>query len=245
MVRATMTDPAPSATVILARDAAHAPEFLMVKRVQGGAFGGAHVFPGGVLEPADSDLVGDEAAARQRLNLADNALAYFSAALRELFEETAILLTDPVPHADARLALRDALLDGQLTWPDLLREHGFDPRLDALRYVSFWVTPPTLSRRFSTRFFFAVSDNDQEAVACNRELLDCEWLSAAETIARADAGELKLHPPTLLTLHELKKHSSLDALNAWASRKEEGGVTCIEPASADPGEVQRAVEALR
>ena len=240
-----MTDPAPSSTVILARDTAAAPEFLMVERVGGGAFGGAHVFPGGVLEPVDRELAGDEAAARRRLGLANSALAYYSAALRELFEETAILLADPVPDVDARTELRDALLDGQLTWAGMLNENNLDPRLDTLRYVSFWVTPKTLPRRFSTRFFFAAMDDEQEPRACQRELVDCEWLSAERALARADSGELKLHPPTLLTLHELKKHRSLKALKAWATRREQNGVDCIEPQSADPGEVQRAVEALR
>jgi ADP-ribose pyrophosphatase YjhB (NUDIX family) len=46
----------PSSTVVLARDGAHAPELLLVRRHERSAFGGAHAFPGGVLEDADAQV---------------------------------------------------------------------------------------------------------------------------------------------------------------------------------------------
>lgn len=236
-----------SSTVILARAGAIAPEFLLVERVSGGAFGGAHVFPGGVVERNDNETCVDvlsEADAQARLGATSNALAFYSAAVRELFEETAILLSKPVPAAPLRLQLRDSLLASTLDWKGMLQQYGITPAFHALRYVSFWVTPKTMTKRFATRFFFAVSPADQEAVACGRELRACEWMTAEAALQRAANKELKLHPPTMLTLGELKKHQSIDALIAWSERRESQGVACIAPDSADPAVVRQAIKAL-
>ena len=48
--------PRPAATLILLRPSAPGPEVLMLQRTQSAAFlGGAYVFPGGSLDPQDSD----------------------------------------------------------------------------------------------------------------------------------------------------------------------------------------------
>ena len=48
--------PRPAATLILLRPSALGPEVLMLQRTQSAAFlGGAYVFPGGALDPQDSD----------------------------------------------------------------------------------------------------------------------------------------------------------------------------------------------
>ena len=45
----------PAATVILTRDSAHGIEVLMMRRSHKAAFmGGAHVFPGGAVDPSDA-----------------------------------------------------------------------------------------------------------------------------------------------------------------------------------------------
>jgi len=96
------TDPrvagaAPSATVVLARERRDAVEVLLVKRHGRTAFGASHVFPGGLVGPQDRAVhvrcagrSGREAAVC--LGVAEGALDYYSAAIRELFEETGVLL---------------------------------------------------------------------------------------------------------------------------------------------------------
>jgi 8-oxo-dGTP pyrophosphatase MutT (NUDIX family) len=243
----TMSEARNSSTVILARPGDTAPEFLLVERVSGGAFSGAHVFPGGVIEDVDfSPIEGllSEAEAQLHLGTDEYALAFYSAAVRELFEETTILLADSTLTASARVQLRDALLGSQIDWTGMLQQHAITPAFNALNYVSFWVTPKTMPRRFATRFFFAINPADQDAVACGRELRGCEWMSAEVALERAANQEITMHPPTLLTLGELKKHRSIDALIAWSERRQSEGVVCIAPDSADPDVVQRAIEAL-
>ena len=90
--------PRPSATVVLLREGEGHPKLLMVKRRAGDAFGDSYAFPGGVVDHDESDVHGlidgktaDEAAAI--LGISKNALDYYSAAIRELFEEIAGLFT--------------------------------------------------------------------------------------------------------------------------------------------------------
>ena len=86
----------PSSTVVLVRDADAVPELLMMRRHERSSFGGAFAFPGGVLEPADNQIAewcdGVTPSEAARLLSDDDGLAYFSAAIRELFEESGVLL---------------------------------------------------------------------------------------------------------------------------------------------------------
>ena len=89
----------PSSTVVLAREVAGEPEIFMVRRHENLSFGAAHAFPGGVVDPGDSNVhqfcVGlDAEDADSRLGVQGNGLDYYSAAIRELFEESGVLLAD-------------------------------------------------------------------------------------------------------------------------------------------------------
>ena len=105
---ASVPAPRPSSTVVLVRDTADAPEVFMVKRHASASFGSAYAFPGGVLESSDSAVhdhcVGPDAAAANRLlDVDDGGLDYFSAAIRELFEESGVLFgTTPLPTPRSR-----------------------------------------------------------------------------------------------------------------------------------------------
>ena len=133
----------PSSTVVLARDAGAAPELLLVRRHERSSFGGAFAFPGGVLEPADyavndhcDGILGRDA--NECLGDGD-ALAYFSAAIRELFEESGVLLaTAGRTGTDLELA-RDKLNRGQLDWAEFLEINDVSLRCGELCYFSFWI----------------------------------------------------------------------------------------------------------
>src|SRR5690606_29449777 len=145
--------PRPAATIILLRQARtvrEGIEVLMLKRTQNAAFlGGAYVFPGGSLDAADADprvlarvpgLSAGEADARLGI---PGALAYYVAAVRECFEEAAILLLrdergNPLdPDRAARLARHrnDPFLEF------IERENLFIPAGE-LAYYGHWITAP-------------------------------------------------------------------------------------------------------
>lgn len=147
-------------TVILLRDGDAGLETLMLERPQTSrAFGGAWVFPGGKVDPADR-LAPDGTV------LHDGAAAS-AAGLRELAEETGQCL-DP----------------GELVW------------------LSQWTPLQDIPRRFRTWFMVAAAASTQ-VVINPAEHISHLWISPSQALARHARGELKLIPPTWVTLHHL------------------------------------------
>lgn len=222
--------PRPAATVILLREAASAPEILLLKRNRSTGFvPGAYVFPGGRVDHAD----GSEAAsarwtelsveeAGRRLGIGPGgpvtALAFYTAAVREAFEETGLLLTRPFASVDSPespfSAGRDALLEDRGSWPGFLENHEL--RMDGrrLEYVAHWVTPVVEPRRYDTRFFAAVVPEGSEARIDPREMVDAVWLRASDALDRHEAGDLPMIFPTIRTLEDLAHFTSTEALLA-------------------------------
>jgi 8-oxo-dGTP pyrophosphatase MutT (NUDIX family) len=230
--------PVDSATVILLRQpvAGRLEVLLVARHASSRAFGGAHVFPGGVLEAADrapevlqamaSDVSPDRARAILGEDLApDAALAYFAATIRELFEEAGILLAD---HAGSRLgfadpAIRDrfaahrrALVDGTFGFTELIRRERLLLRASDLLYFSRWITPVQAPRRYDARFFVAAVPPDQTPLHDDRETTSAEWWTPAEALAGAAAGTLVLTPPTARTLEELGELGDMERVFASA-----------------------------
>jgi 8-oxo-dGTP pyrophosphatase MutT (NUDIX family) len=195
---------------VLVRDAGDGPEALLLRRPHGSSFAAsAWVFPGGIVDPEDAavgrTMLGDspdEWARRLEIPAAD-AVAFVAAALREAWEETGILLSDPAPDPDAVRAARERLLAGDLTLDAALREG--DLRLDArgVVYIAHWITPEPETRRYDTRFFLAVVPPGTTCDLLGDELTEARWVRPAAAVDHHAAGELRLLPPTVHTLHRL------------------------------------------
>jgi 8-oxo-dGTP pyrophosphatase MutT (NUDIX family) len=239
----------PSSTVVLARAAAAAPELLLVRRHERSAFGGAHAFPGGVLEPADSRVAdhctGITAGDANALLSVDRGLDYFSAAVRELFEESGVLLAKVGRPGVDLGAARDALNDGTLDWQSFVAGNEVQLHCDALHYFGFWITPEALPRRFSTRFFLAAMPADQDATHCGGELTDSCWMTAGDALAACRSDSILLHFPTIRTLESLAGCDSLAALIEWAESRARAGVPCIFPKIEKRGDEARVIVAGR
>ena len=230
--------PLPSATVVVARGRRGAPELLLVERHANAPFGASHVFPGGLVEPQDLAVdrrcEGVSAADAGRcLGLEEGALGYYSAAVRELFEETGVLLArdgnGATPLGEPFPEDRERLLKGELAWPLFLEHRGLSLATDRLRYFAWWVTPVARSARFSTRFFLAEMPEGQRARHDGRELTDSFWITAEEALAAGCRGEIRLPPPTCATLRSLAGCTGMGELRTWAARRSEAGVRCILP----------------
>ena len=223
----------PSSTVVLARVGVNAPELLLVQRHERSAFGGAHAFPGGVLEDADAQVAdhctGMTAAEADALLNVTAGLSWFSAAIRELFEESGVLLASVGRPGIDLGAVRDALNDGTLDWQDFVRDNALQLHCDALNYFSFWITPEALPRRFSTRFFLAAMPAGQDAAHCGGELTDSCWMTAQDALTACREGAIRLHFPTIRTLEALARHGTVDELLDWAASCARDGVPCIFP----------------
>jgi 8-oxo-dGTP pyrophosphatase MutT (NUDIX family) len=223
-----------ASTVVLLRPASRF-EVLLVRRSDSVAFmGGAHVFPGGRVDAADrieglDDIADGAAAAGDAMNDLGpaDAVAHHVAALRELFEETGILLagTDHGVVATDGLANerfaehRRALLGGTRSLAEIVRLERLRLALHELTYFAHWVTPEIEIKRFDTRFFIARAPASQTPLHDNSELTDCEWLDPEDAIARCRNGGILLPPPTWTTLSALARFPNIDAALAWAGRR--------------------------
>lgn len=204
----------------------------MVRRHEKSSFGAAHAFPGGVVDKEDKAVhdycTGITArTADANLGVREVGLDYYSAAIRELFEESGVLLADTGAVAEDLEAARDALNDGSDNWEDFVKRNRLALHCERLHYISHWITPTPLRKRYSTRFFLAVMPDDQVARHCGGELTESCWSTASDALAAGRAGDIRLHFPTIKTLESVARHKTFDELVDWASSCVEWGVTSI------------------
>jgi len=238
-VSAPPATPRPSSTVIVlgeARDAEGPFSVLLLERHGSIAFPGATAFPGGVVEAGDAEVPGARLPAAQRWappaegDRPPEALAYWVAALRELFEETGILLAArdgrllEGPLAPELAALRARVAAGE-RFAGVLASAGLVPATDALFYFARWITPVTNPRRWDTRFLVARLPAGQEPVADGTETVSCTWMSPRAALGAYQAGRIVLIPPTVRTLDDLARFPSIDAVLADAAGRVVRAVT--------------------
>jgi len=205
--RITPATPRDASTVMVLRpggvneDGGAGVEVLMLRRVAAMKFApGAYVFPGGSVDPADSDPeIGwhgpDPAEFGARLGApAEMARALVCAAVRETFEESGVLFAGPpgggpvaAPSGPSWEADREALAAGAVTLAGLLSRRGLVLRADLLVPWARWITPEGEPRRFDARFFAAALPAGQEAVGHEAEADHVAWLRPADALHAAKA----------------------------------------------------------
>jgi 8-oxo-dGTP pyrophosphatase MutT (NUDIX family) len=238
-IRSNSVPARPSATIVLLRDFGSGPELLMVRRRAGDAFGGSYAFPGGVLDADESSarafccgVTVDEADAM--LQVTEGGLDFYSAAIRELFEETGMLLArsgggDWATDSPRLQELRGKVDQATLAWPKFLEAQKLHMACDALHYFAHWETPLNRPKRWSTRFFIAEAPSGQDASHDGSELTGFRWASAAEALSSARSGDMKLPFPTIRTLKMLAEFNSADSVLDWARKRTRDGVDKIRP----------------
>jgi 8-oxo-dGTP pyrophosphatase MutT (NUDIX family) len=203
---------------------------------------GAHVFPGGSVDDGDRDAALEsmcrgrtDAEASATLGLPKGGLSFWVAAVRECFEEAGVVLAYPrppgkdrEPSADvespamldtsdpavlARFAAhRDELNAGSARFVDVCRTEGLELATDALHYISRWITPGFMPKRFDTRFFVCAAPPGQVAVHDDGETIATVWVRPADALDRSQRGELDLLPPTLANLKTVGQFATTAAL---------------------------------
>lgn len=230
------SDPRPASTVVVLRDSPAGPEVFMVRRHERTVFmGGAHVFPGGRVDAVDHE--GDHAwcdgvshAARQLDTLAaSEAVAYHVAATRELFEEAGVLLARDAAGRFVSLASaadharfrhdREEVHAGRATLRTVVDRERLRLALDTLILFAHWVTPPIDTRQFDTRFFMTRIPPDQTPAHDETETTHSTWITPAEAMKLARAGEIVLPPPTWITLRELEAFGTVEEALTWAGAR--------------------------
>lgn len=218
-----------AATVALLRDGGSGIEAWLLTRVTSMAFAaGMAVFPGGRVDAADADLPfvpGSDQPAVERFGYPpDEARALVGAAVREVFEETGVLLTSPVVDL---AEVRAEVEAGTVAFGDLLREHGLAVDGAAVRPWSRWITPEGEVRRYDTRFFVAALPAGAEARDVTTESSAAGWFDIHAVLRSAERGEIGMLPPTIMTLTSMTPYLTVaEVLDAAEQRS-------LEPVSPD------------
>lgn len=234
-----------AATVLLVRDGDDGLEVFMLRRnLQSDFVGGAYVFPGGAVDPPDR---GDalerwcrgrtDAEASTRLGIDAGGLAFWVAAIRESFEESGYLLAydadgDLVSLADPEVAARfvdhrRAVDRGERSLVSICEEEGLALAVDTMWYFGHWITPEGAPRRYDTRFFLAAAPPAQTPVHDDREVIENLWIRPVDALARHEARELAMLPPTIASIRALAR--SATAGEALAAAAEVVDVPTVQP----------------
>jgi len=231
--------PRASASVVPWRESDVGLEVYWVKRAESLPFmGGWRAFPGGGLSRRDQDV--EVTGKPQRLDEAprDGAVpeavldgvsdlgpidppGLLICAVRELFEETGLLLGTPTgtPNAEAALTnqlrrLRRQLLAKEIDFAAMLSSTKLAPEVSELVYAGRWLTPPLGPMRFDNRFFLL---NWQETRAMQPEIVvgeleSGEWVQPAMALQRWRDGEVLVAPPILHVLKVLEEAGPVGGL---------------------------------
>lgn len=212
-----------AATVIVLRDRMDTPKVLMGQRGAKAAFmPNKFVFPGGAVDPDDAGVPlvrrMPKVCRERLLEDAEHDLSHAlaTAAIRELWEETGLILGqraewDREPPKD---------------WADFAKL-GYVPDAHPLQFVFRAITPPGRPRRFDARFFLVdaseVANDLDDFSSAQDELSHLQWIPVSEVrgfdlpfitevvLAEIAARAHDLTPPENVPFFNNSKEASLFA----------------------------------
>lgn len=139
-------------------------------------------------------------------------------AIRETFEESGLLLSDPPAHTIQGLDTnlwRHKVHDDASQFKIMCDQYQIKPAIDTLIPFSIWVTPTMEKKRFNTLFFLTVldqypnqteHDTHYKAVAADgKETVMFEWLKPEEGIQLYQDKKIVLIPPQWYSLQLMKE----------------------------------------
>ncbi|MCX5807048.1 MAG: hypothetical protein NT010_13475 [Proteobacteria bacterium] len=229
--------PRNAATVIVLKEASpEGFEVFLLKRHEKSAFMGSNfVYPGGVVDKHDSDpeilsfCNGIPSDKSQK-----ELLPFMIAGIRELFEESGLFLAydkDGLPFTirdeatDDRIhQYRDLLNKRLITLKEIVKKEGLFLALDQLYHYAYWITPEARPMRFNTHFFVARYPEGQKASADEKETTEGAWMTAGQALEKNLATILVLSPPTLKTLEDLSRFSTIEEAISFSKASEKSPI---------------------
>ncbi|KAJ5920911.1 hypothetical protein N7466_009237 [Penicillium verhagenii] len=216
--------PRPSSSVILVSPK---NEILLLHRVQTStSFASAHVFPGGNLSSQDGPCPPPDDFA-----VHNDGPHYRKAAIREVFEESGILLASDrstgkmlVVDEAAREQGRRLIHQNKITFDKWLQQQNptAEPDISGLLPFSRWITPTNVPKRYTTQMYIYFmplpinmdkglldelpTEGEREEIQVPTsdggiEVTEAQFLPASEWLRRAQVGDIILFPPQFLLLH--------------------------------------------
>lgn len=191
-----------ASSVVLLRDSPNGLETWLAYR-PGSSPLGVLAFPGGSLDPSDDDSVGWLGPSPQQwaelMGTDDVGLArrHVVGAIRELFEETGVLLagTDLSTTVESTftpdwMRARTAVAEQEKSFTGLLAKRGLSVRTDLLKPLVNWLSPDFAHRRFNTRYFAATVPLNQQPTLLEDKGVWGRWVSPAAVMATRDTSAL-------------------------------------------------------
>lgn len=219
-----MADIRPSSTVILIRKKSQTQDregfqmYVMKRPKTMKAFQGYTVFPGGLLEPQDvqpewsqyfQHSLNIHPLLPKRMDYPDrippisqtdtvSELPYAVAAIREVFEETGILLCQTTsPQHPTLQTLRQALLNKEMTFLDVIKKLDICFNAEKLTYIGRRVTPPPTSVFFDANFYLSVVPEDTVSIPSEREIVSENWIEPSVALDLVEQKEMTCAPATV------------------------------------------------
>lgn len=182
------------------------------------AFANLHVFPGGVAEPEDGPSSRREASKR--------------CALRELFEETGVLLgagrsaetASAVDFVGSTKDLQHRVAAQPAQFDALVRQQRVELPTRAMAHVATFITPVLEPRRFRTDFFVVVLDETAapSVTLDETETVEFRWISPHDAIAEnSNGGGIRFLPPQFFVLSLLARCADPRALVRDVTNRDE------------------------
>jgi 8-oxo-dGTP pyrophosphatase MutT (NUDIX family) len=213
----------------------------MIRRKKAMKFlGGFYAFPGGKVDADDASAAAlgachglDVAAAARCFPGHDSPapLAFWVAAVRELLEESGVLLAcdgngrdvdAAAPHFYERVEeARRALIVGKEPFPAILAREGWRCDLRPLRYMSYFVTPRSSPIRFAARFFLCRLPAGQEPRLFTEETSEGFWIHPGAGYQRFLSGEMAMAEPAEFGLAFIAQFQSVGELWDWCDDNRE------------------------
>ena len=241
------TIPQAAATVLLVRDSEkEGIEVFLVERASKANFGGAFVFPGGKVDPEDGlgrmEEITTGASDKELSNILGEdkgGLAYWVACIRECFEEAGILIArredgsvfNP-SDADERkrfVEYRNKLNAGESVLENMCEKENLTLATNRLAYLAHWITPKIEKRRYTTRFFVAISPSGQEGLHDGSESVNSLWIKPEDALKRQEEGTLLLIMPTIKNLQSICGYTNVEDLLSDKSSIDPSTIPTIEP----------------
>lgn len=192
-----------SASLILCRESLTSNfEVLMIRRKQNLQFSNAFVFPGGSLDPPDTDSywLSQTSSSRelirptpysQEIDLTSLRIT----AIRETWEETGVLLSNKKIPPNSNFI-------------QSCQTQNIIPSIEKLHYFSRIIAPTTEKKRFDTTFFISI-EGSQSIQIDNQESDFFHWGSPKFFLDEFFNGKITLWPPQIYILKILSEFANL------------------------------------
>ncbi|KAI9275402.1 hypothetical protein BY458DRAFT_555073 [Sporodiniella umbellata] len=195
---------APIPTELLCTNQGSNYRILMVKRNTKSSFINAHVYPGGVVDPADTQWSSNEPYTTEKI-----------CAIRETFEETGLLISSPPMNSLDMKTWRDRIHQDGNQFKRFCDHYALQPAMARLKPFAHWITPTFEKKRYNTTFFLTVLEQyatlEEQKQTLNHVMADgtenvlFEWLKPEEALERYNENKIVLIPPQWYSLSLMTK----------------------------------------